>query len=106
MFQSLDDHMALGIETVKDGDVSECAAGPAIARPVRSTILLPPCGYRDLDVVANVSPRAHLLHEETVLANYVAFGIERHSCCSESSCDAASGAPPKLLIHRRRVSFS
>jgi protein gp37 len=52
--------------------------------------IFPPCGCRDLDVVADdfkliLGPTADLLHEEAVVADHVAFGIERHSCCSDSS---------------------
>src|SRR5262245_22253823 len=45
--------------------------------------ILPPCGSRDLDVLADdfqliLSPRADFLHEEAVVADHVSFGIKCH----------------------------
>jgi hypothetical protein len=49
-----------------------------------------------------LGPRADLLHEEAVVADHVTFGIEPHSCCSDSSCahviTRRAAHAPRLLV--------
>ena len=73
------------------------------------TTVFPPCASGDLNVVGEdfeliLSPRANLFREEPVVAYYVPFRVERHRCCSKSSCaqsiTPASGSlrrPPRCL---------
>src|SRR5262249_4380314 len=101
-----------------DGAAFDVLSGAADYGPTRATenvnegrsvlAILPPCGSRYLDVIADnfeliLGPRANLFHEKLVVADYVPFGIKRHrlllslflpSVGMPGACHASSGTLP------------